>query len=56
MIDKASEEWRMQCEARHVLTLQNRQAYYLLVQEKRGKEAANALIEAVNEQRKLTRG
>ena len=49
-MDKNSEAWRLQCECRWCLqqTDAQRQAYYALVMEKRGKEAANALICSVN--------
>lgn len=50
MIDKNSEQWRMECEARHVLRLGGlmaRRAYLELIGTKRGVEAKKALEQAV---------
>jgi hypothetical protein len=46
MIDTYSEEWRMECEARHVLNMRlvvDRRAYLERVEKVRGVEARNAL-------------
>jgi hypothetical protein len=44
-VDSASEAWRHECEAAHVLTLpfEARGAYLAAIEHKRGAEAANAL-------------
>ncbi len=49
-IDKSSEAWRLECEARHVLNLGGlwaRRAYLELIGTKRGIEARKALEAAV---------
>lgn len=55
--DKASPEWRAACEAREVaaMTKPSRDAYYALVLKHRGKEATNALLDAVNRIRRRLR-
>lgn len=50
MIDKSSEEWRKQCEARWVLGLaskQLRQDFFVLVEKARGMDARKELEAAV---------
>jgi len=49
-IDKNSEAWRLECEARHVLSLKDkktRNAYLGRIRVKRGDQAANQLEGAV---------
>lgn len=45
-MDSASEAWRAECEARWAMqqAKQERQAYYALVAERRGKVAAERLV------------
>lgn len=49
-VDKNSEAWRLECEARHVLSLKDkktRNAYLGRIRVKRGDQAANKLEGAV---------
>lgn len=62
MIDKNSEQWRMECEARHVLRLGglwDRRAYLDLIEAERGVEARKALEAVIGvewNKRKLHQG
>lgn len=49
-MDRDSEAWRLECEARHVLSLGGlmaRRAYLELIEGKRGSDARRALEDAV---------
>lgn len=55
MKDTSSEEFRRECEARHVLKYpkEQRDAYYTGVQKIRGQKAADELVAEVKKQRNL---
>lgn len=55
-MDKASEAWRAEFEARYAASLptEKRKEFYEAVLAKRGREAANQLIDATNVIRRLS--
>lgn len=57
-MDTSSEAYRMACEARWCLTLDReaRQAYYAMVQARRGAEAVGRLIDAVKAEHRRQQG